>query len=206
MRTSRIFRTCLAVATALVFWGCAGKSTDQAPKVNEVGAHPANWIQTHWAEYAKNPDQCATCHGSVKDPAAAGGISKVSCFSCHANGPAHPEGWAQGSKHGRLGAQAAPSDFAGFAGCAKCHGDDLTGGLNPTSCKACHTKAPHPDKPWLGFSASVSTHYLTDEGNAAMCAKCHTNGANSTRVPTTPAPNGTVPGCFNNTLCHDRNF
>ena len=209
MSTKRIFRTGLAIAASLLFMACAGKSQDQAPKFeNETGAHAASWVSNHWAEYAKNPDQCSTCHGSLKDPAKAGGVSGVSCFTCHPNGATHPEGWAAGNQHGRLGAQAAPSAFSGFADCAKCHGTSYTGGgIGKTpSCTSCHTKAPHPDKPWLGTNASVSTHYLTQEGNAPECAKCHTNGANSTRVPITPAPANTAPGCFNNTLCHDRNL
>ncbi|HJV91374.1 MAG TPA: hypothetical protein VJ623_13780 [Holophagaceae bacterium] len=207
MNIPNLLRTGLAVAISVLVLGCAGKSTDAAPKFNELGEHPkATWLNTHWQEYAKAPDSCLTCHGSAKDPAKAGGTSQVSCFSCHPNGPGHPEGWAAGNQHGRLGAQAAAGDWSGMASCGRCHGSDFTGGLAKVSCMTCHTKAPHPDKPWFGANASVVTHYMSDESNAAQCAQCHTNGANSTRVPTTPAPAGTTPGCFNNTLCHDRNL
>ena len=158
----------------------------------------------------KNPSQCTSCHGSTSDPATSGGIAKVSCFTCHANGPWHPAGWADPSQHGRLGAQLAPSAdptaMAGFAHCAKCHGSsyDNPVGITP-SCKSCHTKAPHPDKAVWGSTPPVVSqpnHYFTDAANAPECFKCHANGANSDLKPATPAPAGTTPGCFNNTMCH----
>lgn len=201
MNIPNLLRTGLAIAVSVLVLGCAGKTQDAAPKFSE-GKHPTDWLSTHWSEYAKAPDQCATCHGSVKDPAKSGGIAKVSCFSCHASSPAHPDGWSAGAQHGRLGAQAAAGTWSGMASCGRCHGDDYKGGLSKVSCLSCHTKAPHPDKPWLGPNASVSTHYLAHTTNATACAKCHTAGANSTRVPAaSPAP-GATPDCFNNTLCH----
>lgn len=205
MNHSNLLRTGLAMAISILVLGCAGKSQDNAPKFSELGKHPTDWLSTHWSEYAKQPDQCATCHGSVKDPAKAGGISHVSCFSCHPNGPGHPTGWAAGNQHGRLGAQAVAGDWSGFAACVRCHGDTYTGGISKVSCLTCHTKAPHPDRPWLGTTATVSTHYLAHETNATECAKCHKDGANSTRIPSAPPAPGAAPGCFNNTLCHDRN-
>lgn len=95
-----------------------------------------------------------------------------------------------------------PMAMAGFAHCAKCHGDDYAGGLSGVSCTSCHTKAPHPDKPWDGTSASKVNHTLVSYQNAPECYKCHAAGAHSSLVPTTPAAAGTEPGCFNNTMCH----
>jgi len=215
-RARLAIKTFFAVALAILVWGCSeGRSS--APQLNPTtGEHPAAWMQNHWAEYIKHPDQCRTCHGSTSDPAAAGGVAKVSCFTCHANGVNHPEGWAADPAttgkpvpHGRLGAEAAPNPsdpkaMAGFAHCTKCHGDDYNGGISGVSCKKCHTNAPHPDKPWLETTAIDPNHDKTDIGNAPECAKCHTNGANSTRVPTSVPPAGTAPGCYNNTLCHDQ--
>jgi len=207
--------SCFAMALALLAWGCAGTAGKSAPFNATTGQHPTNWLQVHWAEYVKAPDQCRTCHGSTSDPAAAGGIAKVSCFSCHTNGVNHPTGWADASQHGRLGAQAAPAvtqliggtvvDGSGFAYCSKCHGASYTDGI-AISCKSCHTKAPHPDKPWRGPTFASPSHVNTNGGNAPECAKCHTNGANSPIKPLTPAPAGTAPGCFNNTLCHGTSF
>lgn len=195
----------VAVAVALIAMGCAS-SSDGAPKISGTGAHPGNWLQVHYADFFKSPDQCKTCHGSTTDPASSGGISKVSCFSCHSQAPSHQPGWAAGSQHGRLGALARAGNTSGFAFCAQCHGADFSGGSAP-SCKTCHSKAPHPDKPWHG-GATVSnpSHVYADASNAAECIKCHLNGANSALKPTSPAPAGSAPGCFNNTMCHSRNI
>jgi hypothetical protein len=205
--------SCFALAFALLAWGCAGKAGKAAPFSGTTGQHPTNWIQVHYVDYVKNPDQCQTCHGSTSNPALAGGISKVSCFSCHTNGINHPAGWSDPSQHGRLGAQLAPvadtpgvpPAMAGFAHCTKCHGSTYDNGLT-TSCKACHTKAPHPDKPWWTATVGQPTHVETDIANAPECAKCHLAGANSTMKPLTTPPAGTAPGCFNETLCHGTNI
>lgn len=208
-RTKWMVRSAWVAIFAILALGCSGSNTNAPQFDATLGQHPAGWMQNHWAEYVKQPAQCQTCHGSTADPASTGGISKVSCFTCHAQGVNHPEGWAAPSQHGRAGAQLAPSTdpkvMAGFAHCTKCHGEDYNGGVSNVSCKTCHTKAPHPDKPWLGGTAALPNHDKTDVGNAAACAQCHANGANSDLVPTTPAPVGTAPGCYNNTLCHDRN-
>jgi len=202
--------SCFAMILVILAWGCAGK-TGPAPSFSTVtGQHPSDWIQVHYVGYAQNPNQCRSCHGSTTDPAQAGGIAKVSCFNCHpTTGIDHPAGWADHLQHGRNGAQLAPVTtvapqtpvMAGFAHCAKCHGSNYDNGV-AVSCKSCHTKAPHPNKPWAGTSLATSTHVETDLANAPECAKCHTAGANSDLKPLTPAPAGTAPGCFNNTLCH----
>lgn len=194
----------LGAALAVFLGGCA-TTNEKAASLTPQGQHPANWMSVHWSEFLKNPDGCRTCHGSTSDPKAAGGISQVSCFTCHPNGPTHAVGWSAGSQHGRMGAQLAPAAYAGFAYCAKCHGSSYDNGL-AVSCKSCHTKAPHPSAPWNGGSLSAASHDMTHADNAPECAKCHTNGANSALKPNPPAPAGTVPGCFNNTLCHGRSF
>jgi hypothetical protein len=209
-RTKLMMGSCFALALALLAWGCAGKAGPAAPLNTTTGQHPANWMQVHYAEYVKAPEQCRTCHGSTVDPAQAGGVSKVSCFTCHATGVPHPAGWAAGNQHGRLGAQQAPSadpkDMAGLAHCAKCHGTDYLGGITTTSCKACHTKAPHPVKPWRGTPATQASHVATNVANAPECFKCHAAGANSTLQPLTVPPAGTAPGCYNDTMCHAKKF
>ena len=208
-----IASTCFAMILSLLAWGCAGKEGAATPFNETTGHHPANWIQVHYAGYAATPDQCRSCHGSTTDPAQAGGIAKVSCFTCHPKGIDHPAGWADPAQHGRLGAQLAPVTptadnpfpMAGFARCAKCHGSTYDNGP-AISCKTCHTKAPHPDKPWVSTTLLKSNHAQTDSANAPECAKCHTAGANSSMKPLTVPPAGTAPGCFNNTLCHGTNI
>lgn len=192
------------LAFALLSWGCASSAADKAVKFEPAtGEHPATWMSTHYVEFITNPDQCRTCHGSTSDKATAGGTSGVSCFKCHVNGPSHQAGFAAGLQHGRAGAQAVAGTTAGFAYCAKCHGSTYT---NPTgtapSCTKCHTRAPHPDRPWNGPTATTSNHTFTQISNAPECAKCHLAGANSTLKPSSTPAAGTAPGCFNNTLCH----
>lgn len=196
-------RTFFALAIAVLFWGCT-TSNAQAPKFSaEQAAHPSGWVQNHWAEFLKNPDQCRTCHGSTTDKTTTGGVSGVTCFQCHQNGPSHQAGWEVAAQHGRLGAQAVPSNTSGFAYCAKCHGSTYDNPVGTTpSCKSCHKKAPHPDRPWNGASLSVPNHTLTQVANAPECFKCHAAGANSTLKPSATPPAGTAPGCFNNTMCH----
>jgi len=188
----------VAVALTLLVWGCT-TGRPAAPEFStSTGQHPAAWVQTHWAEYVKHPDQCRSCHGSTTDAAQAGGISGVSCFKCHAS-PDHPAGWAAAAQHGRLGAEEAPNTsdataMVGFAHCAKCHGSDYAGGISGVSCKQCHTKAPHPDQPWMSTNLAIPSHTFASFKNAAECFKCHA----ATPQPTPALP----PGCFNNTMCH----
>jgi hypothetical protein len=203
--------SCFALALALLVWGCAGKAGLAVPFDATKGEHPADWIPVHYAEFVKSADQCRSCHGSTSVPAQGGGVAKVSCFDCH-TAVEHPAGWADHLQHGRNGAQLAPVAttapavpvMAGFSHCQKCHGADYSGGIAAVSCKSCHTKAPHPDKPWVSTSLLKSTHVETDRANAPACVQCHYPGSanNPAGFPATPAPAGTAPGCFNNTLCH----
>lgn len=196
--------TCFALALALLAWGCAGKAQKAVPFEEIKGHHPANWLQVHYASYIATPEQCQTCHGSTTDPVLAGGISKVSCFTCHANGVNHPTGWALPAGHGKaakMAPTANPIAMEGFSHCTKCHGTAYAGSI-ASSCKACHTKAPHPDKPWTGTTVTLTNHIFTDQANVPECFKCHAAGANSTVKPLTTPPAGTAPGCLNDTLCH----
>jgi len=190
----------------LAVYGCSS-SNDSAVTLTSTGKHPAGWVEIHGIEFSRNSTQCMSCHGSYKDPAASGGISGVSCFSatlngitCHASGPGHPSGWEASDQHGRAGAMATPAANKGFAYCSNCHGD-LYNDLPSRSCYTCHTKAPHPDKPWHGTTASGTNHVFPDPGNAPECAKCHTAGNNLTS-PLLPSYATGAPGCFNATLCH----
>ena len=199
-------RAFFALASTLLFLGCSS-GNDAAPKLNAGGLHPVNWLQVHYIDFVNNPDQCRTCHGSTTDPAQAGGIAKVSCFSCHPKGPSHQTGWALPSQHGRMGAQKVATATSGFAYCAKCHGSNYDNPIGTApSCKSCHTKAPHPDKPWVGSSEALPNHVFADVTNATECIKCHLAGANSTMKPSAPPAAGAAPGCFNNTMCHSRNI
>lgn len=89
----------------------------------------------------------------------------------------------------------------GLASCQECHGEDFSGGISDTACSSCHgVNAPHPQD----WTSGARKHSSVDQSNAAVCAVCHTDGANSPIQPAQPLP-GAAPGCFNNTLCHDQN-
>jgi mono/diheme cytochrome c family protein len=86
------------------------------------------------------PALCTACHSADLD----GGISGISCFSCH-NGPdgsvGHPAGWGTSKAdpvhfHARYG-----RDF--LDACRTCHGINLNliimpSGTSVTPCSACH--------------------------------------------------------------------
>ena len=147
---------------------------------------------------------CTQCHGTDLK----GGISGVSCFGnpagCHHNPVAN---WATPAGHGAT-AKKAPGS-SGYASCQICHGSKFTGGganvscLNNAACHGAGAASPHAPKPWRASSGGV-THTNTDPQNAPVCAQCHFPGSanNPAGHPATPAPAGTAPGCFNNTLCH----
>ena len=84
--------SCFALVLALFAWGCAGSAGPAASFNTVTGQHPADWLQVHYIGYVQTPGQCRSCHGSTSDPSQAGGVSKVSCFSCHTNGVDHPAG------------------------------------------------------------------------------------------------------------------
>lgn len=77
--TARIF---LTMAFILLSWGCSSSTNSDTAMLNP---HPAwaAWDQTHSTEFIKNPDGCATCHGSTSDPLKSGGQARTSCFACH---------------------------------------------------------------------------------------------------------------------------
>jgi hypothetical protein len=205
----------LLAALAVLSVGCSS-ALDGAPRFDaQLGQHPAEWNSGHGSEFLVNPAECVTCHGSYRAAADAGGISRVSCFSCHPGGAGHESDYGERVRHGRNGAQINPKSIpaslgaapmAGLASCKKCHGDDYTGRGLAVSCMKCHRKAPHPDAPWTGsdqVDQKVSSHYQTHVDNAPACYQCHRGGENSTRKPASQPIDGAAPGCYNNTLCHD---
>ncbi|MBE0606525.1 MAG: hypothetical protein IH610_09600 [Deltaproteobacteria bacterium] len=143
---------------------------------------------------------CTQCHGADLS----GGITAASCFGNPAGCHHDPvPNWATPAVHG-ADAKKAPGS-SGFASCQICHGNNFSGGGSQVSCFTCHrVSAPHAPKPWHG---STYTHTTTDTANAPVCAQCHYTGSpnNPAGHPATPAPAGTAPGCFNNTLCHGEN-
>jgi len=205
-----LLRSAFSLILLVAFAGIAGCGTDKSPDVMvsppgwvvvpSGGQHATSATQTYIANGGSS--SCAECHGADLS----GGTSKVSCFGnpsgCH-HGPV--AGWVAAppaaQEHGAA-AKRAPGS-SGFVSCQICHGSDFSGGGAESSCFTCHAvSAPHPPKPW--HSSTTHTHTDTDTLNADVCATCHYPNSpnNPANHPSTPAPAGTAPGCFNGTLCH----
>lgn len=164
--------------------------------VDASGNHPSGFLATHPGIAVSDFSQCTSCHGSDLR----GGTSGTSCFTSACHHGTIPT-WSQASVHG-ASAKRAPGT-SGFKSCQICHGSDFAGGGSGRSCFPCHrVSAPHPAAPWR--TAGGTNHDNTDTANAPVCAACHFPGSanNPAGHPATPAPAGTPPGCFNNTLCH----
>jgi hypothetical protein len=213
---------------------CHGAGTDFAGGFSVISCypchggsspHPAQWrtgdTYVHTSTAEGNATVCVFCHlnganspiAPPSPPAPAG--TAPGCFNstlCHATAVPHPVGnaWVTtppaAQPHGNAG-KAAPGATTGLAYCQTCHGTGtgFAGGSSEISCYPCHGgSSPHPAQ-WR--TGGTYVHTSTAEGNATVCAFCHLNGANSPIAPpTSPAPAGTAPGCFNSTLCHGATF
>ena len=196
-----------AAALSVSCYQCHKKAPHPDKPWHGVTASGSPSDSNHAATDPGNAAACAQCHSNgansdLKPPTPV--VAAPGCYNntlCHGNNPGHVVGWSLASMHGRGFAQAAPGAVTGFAYCVTCHGSTYSNGV-ATSCLTCHTKAPHPNAPWNGATAASVRHTATDPGNAPECFKCHVGGNNSTLKPVPPAPAGTAPGCFNNTMCH----
>jgi predicted CxxxxCH...CXXCH cytochrome family protein len=102
----------------------------------ETGKHLSGWLPAgHMNAATANLSVCTECHGTNLD----GGISKVSCMSCHLGSPTsvHPLNWVPlFSTHGPY------ATANGTNACSNqyCHGTALSGvsGSGP-SCTSCHS-------------------------------------------------------------------
>ena len=218
LRDLRISTGCLILLAAFAAAaGCTTATNPDGQAANHLtpsGKSVAGWVvPTGGSLHAKSASKeyaskgslgsCTGCHGGDLT----GGISKVSCFdpasasSCHHGTIA---GWDTPQQHGAT-AKRAPGSSSFFS-CQICHGKDFLTVRDGKTCFTCHqyTKnpAPHAGAPWL--SSTSYTHTDTDTSNAPVCKQCHYPGSpnNPAGHPATPAPAGTAPGCYNNTLCH----
>lgn len=156
----------------------------------ETGKHSAAWLPAdHATSASQSFDDCYQCHGTALD----GGISRVSCSSCHMGGATsvHPADWTPiFSTHGPY------VDTNGVDACANqyCHGTDLTGVENsgpscdknsgtggchsipydPASlvCDACH-RIPPQGTEYPNVAGSHAVHTAITGINQPDCAACH---------------------------------
>ncbi len=125
----------LLIAALFTASGC-GDSSSEGVFDTDASVHPAGWLPAgHVGPARENVSACTQCHGTELT----GGISNVSCTSCHLGGPtsAHPLEWGEDilTNHGRYAVE------NGFAGCRNvwCHGNNLQGVQDSgPSCRECH--------------------------------------------------------------------
>ncbi len=96
--------------------GCGSSEKNESPFDTGNQQHPVDWKWTHKAAALQDPAVCAECHGDDYT----GGISRVSCLSCHVNG----------------------SPFV-LTGCTSCHGNPPSGTVAPNRAAAHNTATGH---------------------------------------------------------------
>ncbi|WP_257305969.1 CxxxxCH/CxxCH domain-containing protein [Geothrix campi] len=196
---SGLLLAAFALAVALV--GC-GRGKGASGAVQYYGNyHLAGWVDVHGGKALADLASCTTCHELTVLKVGSGVPSCMTSACHHGTQP----GWANADIHGLRAKAAAGPSGGSFASCQICHGKDFSGGGSANACATCHgVQAPHPPKPWRLSAGSSHTHTTADPSNAAVCAQCHYPGSPNNPVghPSTPAPAGTQPGCYNATLCH----
>jgi len=181
------------ILLALLFLACGGGSASIKGTY-----HPKGWLGAHPAKALANLEQCRTCHEMTVLKV---GSAIPNCMTAACHHGTIP-GFSLAASHGLRAKATQDATGGGLASCQTCHGADFRGGGSTVACASCHgVEAPHPAAPWRGTGL---THANTDPSNAAVCAQCHYAGspANPPGHPSAPAPAGTVPTCFNMTLCH----
>src|SRR5512143_1559107 len=189
VKTAKSLFAGFLVLTAF-FIGCSDPNA-QSPIDPESGSHAANWLPAaHMAAATSNPDSCSTCHGADFK----GGISGVSCTSCHLGSPTsvHPENWVPVySMHGPYVKTNSTSACAN----QYCHGLSLTGAPDSgPSCTSCHIgglTSGHPSD-WVPIYSTHGPYVNTSPTGTSACANQACHGTTLTGVP------GSGPSC---TLC-----
>jgi hypothetical protein len=175
-----------------ILCGCSSQNPESIFN-SDTGKHPNDWLPGgHMTAARTNIASCNECHGADL----AGGISHVSCTSCHLGGPTsiHPADWVPLlTKHGPY------AEANGTASCANqwCHGPQLSGvagsgpactschpfPFDPTkaTCATCHSSQMGSRRPVLGpngdfgQNAQILSHHVagTADPTAAQCEVCH---------------------------------
>ena len=210
----------ILVAAALAAAPGCSTTNSESVALSPQGAHPQGWDNVHGTFARPDGASCAPCHGSATDPAASGGIAKVSCFSaprgaqwCHANGPAfHPPDWLdKGGAH--FHGAAYPGPIANGKLCATCHTQ-----ADPPSfvCLNCHFTITGARTPagttWVhGTIAGHTAFGQLDVLNAvnSVCINCHAVNNAFGHMPQpfchnchSPAPGGFHPAGWANPDSH----
>lgn len=166
----------LSLYLSMLFMTLIGCSEQNAQSLidPDTGSHAKDWLPAaHMkAVTMSGPDDCSSCHGTDLE----GGISGISCTSCHLGGPTsvHPADWVPVySTHDPY------VEASGTGACANlyCHGASLTGVANSgPSCMSCHMGGVMQIHPagWLGDACSNHGNYAYTNGTAGCSnAACH---------------------------------
>jgi hypothetical protein len=168
----------LAVSALLFLAACSDPQDAPLAPQAQVSVHVQGWNVAaspdfHGKALAPkqfNSEECRPCHGSQYD----GGISNVSCKTCHASFPHPATGWVGG--HGTF----LKSNGYDLNSCQSCHGQNYGTVKVSNSCLTCHTKQGGPEA--CNLCHGNSTGDVTDLKNAAP-----PNGLDDETGATTPA-------------------
>jgi predicted CxxxxCH...CXXCH cytochrome family protein len=164
----------LLIAGLLFLSACGSEKNRNSPFDADEDQHAAGWLPAgHKTAAQENEDACTECHGSDFS----GGVSKVSCTSCHLGGvnSVHPLDWGTSidAVHGTY------VDANANTACANthCHGSDL-GGVTDSgpSCTSCHLGGVNSVHPldWGTSIDSLHGAYVDTNGSTACAnAACH---------------------------------
>lgn len=166
--------TIIALTAVLALSGCGDKNP-QAVFNSDSGEHLSGWSTGHKIAGKANVESCFGCHGTELD----GGISKVSCKSCHlgSDGSIHPANWGSYA-YARHSAYVTTNGTTTCANAA-CHGTTLAGvtGSGPSCATKCHlggTDKKHPSD-WASISSHKTYVNTVKSGDLSSCktAVCH---------------------------------
>jgi hypothetical protein len=139
---TKLIFVCALLLIGIMSLTACGTSNSQAPFNVDTQQHPAGWLPAgHMTAAQTDAASCQECHGADFS----GGISTVSCTTCHLGGAlsVHPATWEGNAILTSHGPYAVAN---GSLACANiyCHGADLKGvaGSGP-SCSSGVTVGCH---------------------------------------------------------------
>lgn len=176
MKAIKLFS--IIILIAVLISSCSKLKKELPEPTSPTIVHDAGWGDPSKAEFHGNylkekswkRNACTQCHGVDT----LGGISKISCFSCHRTYP-HLPGWdsLNSSKfHGTF----LKSVNWNMTTCKSCHGTTLEGGTSQVSCYSCHIFFPHKAG-WLekGNNNYHGLYLKNTDWNLTSCRSCHGN-------------------------------
>jgi len=188
--TKSLMAVIMLLAGLALLAGCGSEKNEDTPTF-EGDQHSTDWLPAgHMVVARHNQAVCAECHGSDYG----GGISGVSCTSCHLGGvnSVHPISWGTGTQ---IDLNHAPYVMSnGATACANiyCHGANLNGVTGPacsschlggspvtaTGCTSCHGKPPSGMLAPNRSGAHAAHNALPNVIN--VCDTCHSNAGTGT--------------------------